>query len=164
MLSRRSLTLFLAVALCLPLAAAELRPAATQAASTLAFANAQFAGVWNRTATLKVAVALAPAASTAVQVTGVFPGGKSEPGADVQLGTRSPSSTSVAVATKVAIAPVDRVASRTMSVGTLTWGGVFIAVSGSTIANGEREFVIPHTTFVVVFRLVVMFKKPVPPS
>jgi hypothetical protein len=49
MLSRRSLTLFLAVALCLPLAAAELRPAATQAASTLAFANAQFAGVWNRT-------------------------------------------------------------------------------------------------------------------
>src|SRR5262245_31882211 len=93
------------------------------------------AGAWNRTETLKVAVALAPDVSTAVQVTVALPGGKSEPAAGAQVGTNSPSSASLAVGTKVAIAPVARVASRTMSAGTVTWGGVFIAVSGSTMAN-----------------------------
>src|SRR5689334_21969574 len=48
MRSRRLLILCLALVLGTPIAA-NLYPAATQAASTLASANAQFAGAWNRT-------------------------------------------------------------------------------------------------------------------
>ncbi len=60
----------------------------------------------------------------AEQVTLVVPSGKVEPEAGEQVAATEPSTMSVAEAEKVAIAPDGPVASRVISEGTVTVGGV----------------------------------------
>ena len=78
---------------------------------------------------VKLALPVLPAASVALQVTVVAPRGKVLPEAGLQVGVRAPSTSSVALALKVTMAPVGPVASTVMSAGTVTTGSV---VSGTS--------------------------------
>jgi hypothetical protein len=65
-----------------------------------------------------------PALSVTEQVTVVEPKAKVEPDAGEQFGASGPSTLSTAEAVKLAIAPAGPVASRVISAGTVTTGGV----------------------------------------
>src|SRR5437867_2392890 len=82
-------------------------------------------GVVSRTVTVEDAKPRLPTASVAVQVTVVVPNRKVEPDAGEQVEGRDPLTMSVAVAEKVAKAPLGPVASRVVhSPDIMTSGGV----------------------------------------
>jgi hypothetical protein len=87
-------------------------------------------GVASLTVTLKVLVAVLPAASVAVQVTVVSPSGKVLPEAGVQVGVIEPSTISLAVAVKLTSAPLGPLAGTVLSAGRVSVG----AVVSSTVA------------------------------
>src|SRR5882762_10417485 len=76
-----------------------------------------------RTSTSKVAVAVLPALSLALQLTVVVPIGNRLPDAGVQVTGTSPSTVSVAEAVKVTTAPAGLVASTVIAPGTVRVGG-----------------------------------------
>ena len=80
--------------------------------------------VVSTTLILKLAEPVLPWASVTEQVTVVSPMANIEPEIGLQVGTRLPSTMSVALALKVTIAPAAPVASTTMSAGTVTIGAV----------------------------------------
>ena len=102
--------------------------------------------------------------SVAVHLTVVLPIGNREPEAGVQIGVKVPSSGSVALAVNDAAAPPDPVAYTTTSAGTWTVGGVLVAISGPTTANGESEVAMPQMMSLTVSSEVVMFFQPEPSS
>jgi len=81
-------------------------------------------GVRSTTVTLKEPEPVLPALSVTEQVTVVEPKANVEPDAGEQFGASGPSTLSTAETVKLAIAPAGPVASRVMSPGTVTTGGV----------------------------------------
>src|SRR5207237_10865678 len=95
------------------------------AASTVAFAGTVTTGpVVSVTVTVKEAAPLLVFVSVAVQFTVVGPSGNVDPLTGVQVTGRGPSTTSVADAVKLNVAPVALVASTDAFAGTVTTGPV----------------------------------------
>src|SRR5262249_49563255 len=79
--------------------------------------------VESRTVIVNVSVSVLPELLVAEHVTSVEPSGNSDPDAGAHVTGSGPSKGSVAVATKVTIAPVGPVASTRMFFGAVTFGG-----------------------------------------
>ena len=92
-----------------------------------------------------------PAPSLAWQVTRVEPGEKSDPEGGVQVGVRSPSHASVAVATKVTFVGVPSGESTTMLAGHVTVGGTV----SSTFTVKEQPPLLPELSEAVHMILVI---------
>jgi hypothetical protein len=86
--------------------------------------SCNFGGVLSATATLNEAEPVLPALSVTEQVTVVVSNANAEPDAGEQFGASGPSTLSTAEAVKLAIAPAGPAASRVISAGTVTTGGV----------------------------------------
>jgi hypothetical protein len=98
---------------------------AEEVPSTVMFAGTVTTGeVVSLTVTAKVLLPVLPATSVAEQVTVVVPIAKVEPEAGEQVEANTPSTLSVADDVKVAVAPVELVASVVMLAGTVTTGAV----------------------------------------
>jgi hypothetical protein len=108
-------------------------------------------GVVSSTLTLKLAVAVLPAASVERQVTVVSPNANSVPERGEHTGTMAPSTTSEALAEKVTVAPLFAVALVEKSSGTFSAG----ALVSDTLTTNELFAVLPALS-VAVQRTVVL--------
>ena len=99
-------------------------PAGLVASSSRSEGRVSRGGVVSTTVTLKVAVAVFPAASVAMAITTVVPRGKVLPERGVSVTGSVPSLLSVALAANVATAPSEPAASTVISPGTVITGGV----------------------------------------
>jgi hypothetical protein len=89
----------------------------------MALGRCSAGGVVSVTVTEKLPVDVLPTLSVAEQVTVVVPRGKIEPDSGEQVTGSVPSTASVAVATKVTVAPAGPVAAAVMEVGKFREGG-----------------------------------------
>jgi|SRR5437879_13390202 len=99
-------------------------PAGPVASAVTESGTIKMGGVVSTTVTLKLALALPPFSSVAVQVTSVDPGGKVEPDCGSHSIAGFAVTISVAVAVKEAMAPEGPVASTVTEAGTVKTGGV----------------------------------------
>src|SRR5262249_40442664 len=113
-------------------------PAGPVASDTMPAGTLTLGGVVSCTVTLNEALPVLPAASLAVQVTLVVPNENVEPDAGLHAGITFASSGSLAVATKVATAPLGPVASNVVFDGTVTTGAV---VSAATVLFNSTPYV-----------------------
>ena len=112
-------------------------PLALVAATVMLGGTLMMGAVVSRTVTVKLALPVLPAASVALAVTVVVPSGKIEPDDGLLVVASGPSISSTALVANEALAPAGPVASRVMSDGTLTTGGVLSLAATATVRVDE---------------------------
>jgi hypothetical protein len=128
-------------------------------ASTVMFDGTVITGaVVSMTVTVKVWLAVLPAASLALVVTVVVPSGKTVPEAGLLLVLTAPLTKSLALVLKVTVAPLAAVASTVMFDGTAMTG----AVVSRTVTVKVRLAALPAASLALVVTVVVPTGKTVP--